>query len=90
MNIELIGAYLCETCNMDSQAHDYPDFHVAHYPDDEECHAPFTVKGHVRYYNDCGQCESYRRIGITFFPDHKAMSSCESGGHDHCTCDFCW
>ena len=26
----------------------------------------------------------------TFFPPHRASSLCQSGGHNHCTCDTCF
>lgn len=25
-----------------------------------------------------------------YYPDHFASKSCESGGHNHCTCDRCF
>lgn len=32
----------------------------------------------------CKVCES------AFLPYHDASPFCESGGHDHCTCDMCF
>lgn len=38
----------------------------------------------------CSYCDEEREKGNTFFPNHTAMYSCQSGRYDHCTCDKCF
>jgi len=43
----------------------------------------------------CGTCEqsleTWRKTGrLPVAPWHRALRSCESGGHPHCTCDACF
>lgn len=42
----------------------------------------------------CGECQAHlypaedpRRV---FYPNHRALSSCQSGKRPHCTCDACF
>jgi hypothetical protein len=42
------------------------------------------------YVDGCGFCDDMKRRGVTFFPVHFASARCQSGGHNHCTCDTCW
>lgn len=37
----------------------------------------------------CAECQT-RTAAVQLMPNHEAMSSCRSGGHDHCTCDSCF
>lgn len=43
---------------------------------------------------ECAYCEKERAKqkdgAIPFFPPHDASSGCESGKHNHCTCDTCF
>lgn len=36
----------------------------------------------------CSTCQEYKRHG--FGPSHFASSNCQSGKHNHCTCDTCF
>lgn len=45
--------------------------------------APLYVEG-------CAYCDREKERGNTFFPPHHALPSCQSGGHNHCTCDGCF
>ena len=36
----------------------------------------------------CDFCDKYEHEGM--MPPHKASERCESGGHNHCTCDRCF
>lgn len=42
------------------------------------------------YIDGCPYCEREKEAGEFFFPNHHASSRCESGGHNHCTCDTCF
>ena len=44
----------------------------------------------TRYYFDCPTCQKELKANNTFFPPHRASSRCQSGGHNHCTCDTCF
>lgn len=55
--------------------------------------------GAVKWRGDCDYClrlttreDKYRieNPATGFFPDHQALSSCRSGGRNHCTCDGCF
>lgn len=49
------------------------------------------VKGEKRYRlppGECSYCDAH--ANDTMMPPHDASSACESGGHPHCTCDFCY
>jgi hypothetical protein len=37
---------------------------------------------------ECGYCDKQKEGG--FFPPHDASVNCESGRHNHCTCDTCF
>jgi hypothetical protein len=37
-----------------------------------------------------GECPSCDREKGDFHPSHDASESCESGKHNHCTCDTCF
>lgn len=39
---------------------------------------------------ECSYCDEQREKGNDFFPNHTAMSFCESGRYNHCTCDRCF
>lgn len=39
---------------------------------------------------ECAYCDRLVREDITFAPPHDASPNCESGGHNHCTCDTCF
>lgn len=39
---------------------------------------------------ECSECRARFWEGRTFFPSHEASPGCESGGHDHCSCDVCF
>ena len=38
----------------------------------------------------CVLCDQLIADGTTFAPPHDASDGCESGKHDHCTCDTCF
>lgn len=40
--------------------------------------------------DDCPTCWEYSKDGNQHFPSHDASPRCESGRHNHCTCDTCW
>lgn len=39
---------------------------------------------------ECKYCDDMRFAGEDFHPSHDASSRCESGKHNHCTCDTCF
>jgi hypothetical protein len=39
---------------------------------------------------ECSYCDAERARGNTFFPSHDASPRCQSGRHNHCTCDTCF
>lgn len=43
--------------------------------------------GGVKWRSDCAYCA---RETSDFFPSHDAGSNCQSGRHNHCTCDSCF
>lgn len=45
---------------------------------------------YARYYVGCITCEREMETGSSFFPPHNARESCESGKHNHCSCDTCF
>ena len=51
---------------------------------------PYFINGDRRYVAGCSFCEREHARGNRFFPSHVASTRCESGRHDHCTCDTCF
>lgn len=41
------------------------------------------------YVEGCATCDHIKASG-GFGPNHDASRGCESGKHNHCTCDFCF
>lgn len=39
---------------------------------------------------ECLTCAKERKKGNSFHPPHDASASCESGKHNHCSCDTCF
>ena len=39
---------------------------------------------------ECAFCDREREAGSSFHPSHDATDHCQSGKHDHCTCDSCF
>ena len=39
---------------------------------------------------ECPTCDREREAGNDFHPAHDAGRLCQSGGHNHCTCDSCF
>lgn len=39
---------------------------------------------------ECRYCDEARAFNENFHPPHDASPNCESGGHNHCTCDTCF
>jgi hypothetical protein len=39
---------------------------------------------------ECKFCDHERAQGNDFHPSHDASLRCESGKHNHCTCDVCF
>ncbi len=39
---------------------------------------------------ECKYCDHEREISNDFHPSHDATNGCESGKHNHCTCDKCF
>jgi hypothetical protein len=44
--------------------------------------------GKTKWRSDCGYCQ--HEMESDFFPYHDASNFCESGKHNHCTCDTCF
>jgi hypothetical protein len=38
----------------------------------------------------CPTCDALRAEGTNMHPPHDPSPYCESGKHDHCTCDWCF
>lgn len=38
----------------------------------------------------CVYCDRERQAGNDFHPPHDASLNCESGKHNHCSCDTCF
>jgi hypothetical protein len=38
----------------------------------------------------CPFCDRERAEGNSFHPPHDAARGCESGHHEHCSCDVCF
>ena len=38
----------------------------------------------------CAYCDRMRASGEDFHPSHDASRNCQSGGHEHCSCDRCF
>lgn len=49
-----------------------------------------AIKRHKAPQGECGYCDQLRADGSNFHPSHDASDSCESGKHNHCTCDMCF
>lgn len=43
---------------------------------------------HILPPGECVTCDRHR--GETMMPSHDASPRCESGRHNHCTCDTCF
>lgn len=39
---------------------------------------------------ECAYCDRERAQGNKWFPPHTARPQCQSGQHNHCTCDTCY
>lgn len=39
---------------------------------------------------ECAFCDHERADGNDFHPSHDASPFCDSGKHDHCSCDVCF
>ena len=39
---------------------------------------------------ECVCCDRERAANNSFHPPHDASQFCQSGGHDHCSCDTCF
>ena len=52
--------------------------------------APPTPLSPYRPIGECAFCDRMRAEGTTFFPSHTPSRNCQSGGHPHCTCDWCF
>jgi hypothetical protein len=39
---------------------------------------------------ECSYCDRARATGDLMMPPHTASPRCESGNHNHCTCDRCY
>jgi hypothetical protein len=39
---------------------------------------------------ECAYCDRMRAQDEKFFPRHDASCNCQSGRHEHCTCDTCF
>lgn len=47
-------------------------------------------KRHKAEPGECQSCDDYRAEGTDFHPPHDASDRCESGKHNHCSCDTCF
>ncbi len=60
-----------------------------------EQNEPAVVKYHgprrrrLSTVGECAYCDAERN-GSGFHPSHDASDRCESGKHNHCTCDTCF
>lgn len=66
-------------------------------PDGAACHYEWSGKtppwphpkhNYRRPKGECQYCDLYRDDSL--MPPHTASKNCESGQHDHCTCDVCY
>lgn len=39
---------------------------------------------------ECKYCDELRAKDVHFAPPHDASPNCQSGKHNHCTCDTCF
>jgi len=39
---------------------------------------------------ECTYCDRARATGDQMMPSHTASVTCQSGSHNHCTCDRCY
>ena len=52
---------------------------------------PETVeRRHKAPRGECEYCDREREAGLAFHPSHDACPRCESGKHNHCSCDACF
>jgi hypothetical protein len=49
-----------------------------------------TIRRHKAPEGECQSCDQLRERGEKHHPYHDASLLCESGKHNHCTCDRCW
>jgi len=48
------------------------------------------VRRHKAPIGECVSCDRERAGGNDFHPSHDASEHCESGRHNHCSCDLCF
>lgn len=46
--------------------------------------------GHLAPEGECSYCDRARATNDTMAPPHNASTRCQSGSHNHCTCDRCY
>lgn len=52
---------------------------------------PAVVRRQFAEPGTCQTCDRERgKPGTPFFPPHDASARCESGRHNHCSCDTCF
>jgi hypothetical protein len=56
----------------------------------EQIEGQRLLRRHQLKPGQCAYCDREREAGNTFFPWHDASAFCESGKHEHCTCDTCF
>lgn len=54
----------------------------------EEIRLEIINSNNQNYDPECNYCISHYRTSIS--PNHYASLNCESGKHNHCTCDICF
>lgn len=52
-----------------------------------ECYFCYQENERIKRTPNCIYCKL--NFGI-FGPNHYALPTCKSGGHNHCTCDICF
>jgi hypothetical protein len=64
--------------------------HLWRTPADEAADARRAAEARMAPEGECNACDAHRANGDRDFPRHQASDRCESGHHNHCTCDTCW
>lgn len=57
--------------------------------EDGSSHTPL-VRVHKAPVGVCKTCDEMRKEKSDFHPPHDASPRCESGKHNHCSCDTCF
>lgn len=59
--------------------------------DDRDGEQPYpATPRHKAPLGECSYCDRERAAGNDFHPSHDASRRCESGRHNHCSCEACF